>query len=110
MLIPPNLSSLLSSNEVPQPHEIPFLEAEVAVLTDQISLLQSKLRSLEDLLQNYNATFSVVRRIPLEILGEIFAFVVPCVKSQADKRNLSNLGLVSRRDLCCLGGRRPLCA
>ncbi|KAF6745454.1 hypothetical protein DFP72DRAFT_778886, partial [Ephemerocybe angulata] len=65
-------------------------------LSKRISKLQSQLDALEGQRQRHQAILSPVRRIPMEILGEIFALVLPDVLYSGDRRMLRNLGLVCK--------------
>ncbi|KAF8211000.1 hypothetical protein K438DRAFT_1530063, partial [Mycena galopus ATCC 62051] len=83
----------LNSNELPEDSDSTFIrsvisktDAYLASLDDEISKLQEKLRQLEDeraSLANYRtrnaAILSPIRRMPPEVLGEIFLWTLPAI-------------------------------
>ncbi|KAJ6471862.1 hypothetical protein C8R45DRAFT_874684 [Mycena sanguinolenta] len=85
---------LLSTNEPPDDSDFEFIhsvisEADVrlACLNDEISNLQDKLKQLQDereSLSNYltrnKAILSPLRRMPPELLGEIFSWTLPSMR------------------------------
>ncbi|KAJ7239597.1 hypothetical protein B0H12DRAFT_1056600, partial [Mycena haematopus] len=83
--------ALLNSNEVPLDSEVPIIKAAIAkvdaslaCIDEEIMQLQSRLKQLEaerDRLSSYrtqsSAILSPLRRMPPEILGEIFSWTIP---------------------------------
>ncbi|KAF6748502.1 hypothetical protein DFP72DRAFT_796167, partial [Ephemerocybe angulata] len=49
------------------------IQREVDTVTGRISFLRAELEGLEDRLRRHRAALSPVRRVPLEILAEIFS-------------------------------------
>ncbi|KAJ7210216.1 hypothetical protein B0H12DRAFT_958752, partial [Mycena haematopus] len=86
----------LNSNEVPLDSEIPTIrsgiskiDASLACIHDEIVQLQSRLKQLEaerERLASYRAQscaiLSPLRRMPPEILGEIFLWTIPALPDQ----------------------------
>ncbi|KAJ7239603.1 hypothetical protein B0H12DRAFT_1135995 [Mycena haematopus] len=83
--------ALLNSNEVPQDSEVPMInsaiskiDASLACIDVELVQLHSRLKQLEaerDRLSSYRtqscAILSSLRRMPPEILGEIFLWTIP---------------------------------
>ncbi|KAJ7231037.1 hypothetical protein B0H12DRAFT_1192759, partial [Mycena haematopus] len=83
--------ALLNSNEVPLDSDVPIIEsgiskidASLACIDDEIVQLHLRLKKLEadrDRLSSYRvqscAILSPLRRIPSEIMGEIFSWTIP---------------------------------
>ncbi|KAF7345454.1 ABC protein [Mycena venus] len=92
--------ALFTTNEPPEPSEIPFIQsviskadARIACLDDEISRIQEKLKKLEEeraSLSSYRmrnrSILSPLRRMPPEVLGEIFWWTLPSLASQLDRR------------------------
>ncbi|KAJ6580786.1 hypothetical protein B0H19DRAFT_894069, partial [Mycena capillaripes] len=86
------------TNEPPDSSEIALVlsaisktDAPLACLDNEISKLQEKLKQLEDertLLSSYRtqntAILSPLRRLPPEVLGEIFSWTMPSVNDALD--------------------------
>ncbi|KAJ2926633.1 hypothetical protein H1R20_g10463, partial [Candolleomyces eurysporus] len=81
---------LSTSNAVPDPLEAEAAQSEL----DKIQLLLRKLEKQQQLLRT---VLSPLRRIPLEVLGEIFSFTLPVIQDEDFQRALINLCLVCRR-------------
>jgi hypothetical protein len=71
------LAQLLFSNEAPNVREVEDVKTEMTVLSDKISHLRSQLEELEGNFNRYKAILSPIRKIPLELLGEIFEMALP---------------------------------
>ncbi|TEB33349.1 hypothetical protein FA13DRAFT_148401 [Coprinellus micaceus] len=71
-----DLSHSLCSNEPPSPSEIPALRAAFADLLVQQLELQLRLDEIEEKVRQHAAVLSPVRRVPLEILSDIFTLAV----------------------------------
>jgi hypothetical protein len=67
MPLSPDLAHLFSTNTAPISVEAQHIQNEINTLAETIDRLQAQL-------QTYRALLSPVRRIPPEILGEIFIF------------------------------------
>jgi hypothetical protein len=68
------INHLFTNNTPPLPPEAKYIQNEIDSLAQAIGKLQLQLNKLQSRMQNYRALLSPSRRIPLEILGEIFAF------------------------------------
>ncbi|KAJ2914153.1 hypothetical protein MD484_g6250, partial [Candolleomyces efflorescens] len=91
------LSYFLSNNVVPNQCEAASIQIEMDYLAAHISRLRSKLTKLEKQFWSYSIMLSPVRRVPAEILGEIFTFVIPDDVLEEQKRcQLVDLQLVCR--------------
>ncbi|KAJ7902473.1 hypothetical protein B0H13DRAFT_2513259 [Mycena leptocephala] len=91
--------TLLNSNEPPEDAELPFIssvisntDAPLAFLDEEISKLQDQLERLEKdraSLLSYRtrhcAILSPLRRMPLEVLGEIFSWTLPSLSDAMDQ-------------------------
>ncbi|KAF5310368.1 hypothetical protein D9611_012065 [Ephemerocybe angulata] len=86
----------LNSNNVPSSSQAASVQQTIDGLSKRISKLQSQLDALEGQRQRHRAILSPVRRMPMEILGEIFALVLPDVLYPDDRRMLRHLGLVCK--------------
>ncbi|KAJ7145785.1 hypothetical protein C8R44DRAFT_2061 [Mycena epipterygia] len=85
------LAHLLQSNDAPRPNQSPLVkeilrtkEAELATLAAEISKLQLALQTLQsthaDLaseINQYRSVLAPIRRLPPEIVGEVFLYFVP---------------------------------
>ncbi|KAF7342616.1 F-box domain-containing protein [Mycena sanguinolenta] len=92
---------LSTTNEPPQASELAFIRpiidkasARLASLDEEISRLQSRLQKLEDAraaLSEYHAKTTVIlspmRRIPPEIIGEIFSCTLPTIRDALSVEN-----------------------
>ncbi|KAJ7483481.1 hypothetical protein FB451DRAFT_1028928, partial [Mycena latifolia] len=91
---------LLTTNAVPQGTELPFIQvvvsktdARLADVEKEISRLRDRLQQLEDeraslsryQAQNY-AVISPLRRMPPEVLGEIFSWTLPDFRHTLGRR------------------------
>ncbi|KAF6750748.1 hypothetical protein DFP72DRAFT_778175, partial [Ephemerocybe angulata] len=52
---------------------------------------------VEEELKGYRSILSPIRRLPLEILGEIFKYNFPTFLNSFDRKRLRNLGRVCQR-------------
>ncbi|KAF8211014.1 hypothetical protein K438DRAFT_1569429, partial [Mycena galopus ATCC 62051] len=85
--------TLLNSNEPPDDSEVPLvhsaiskIDARLARIDDEISAFQQKLGQLKDARASLfshrtwnNAILSPLRRMPPEVLGEIFMWTLPSI-------------------------------
>ncbi|KAF6748510.1 hypothetical protein DFP72DRAFT_789177, partial [Ephemerocybe angulata] len=76
------------------------LRNEVEKITSRISVLRAELEGLENRLRQHHSALSPVRRVPPEILAEIFSALVMGVQGSEGRDGLLDLGLV------CKGWRR----
>jgi hypothetical protein len=101
MAQPRDLSHLFSSNAVPEPGEESFVKLNIENLLGKISEVQqleedlliqisqarAQLQALKDDLRQYQRVVSSIRRMPAEILGEIFKLSPPsptmCVQGRS---------------------------
>ncbi|KAJ7145778.1 hypothetical protein C8R44DRAFT_655707 [Mycena epipterygia] len=86
-----SLAHLLQSNDAPRPNQSPLVkkilrtkEAELATLAAEISKLQFALETLQSThthlaseINQYNSILAPIRRLPPEIVGEVFLYFVP---------------------------------
>ncbi|KAJ7468683.1 hypothetical protein FB451DRAFT_1256985 [Mycena latifolia] len=110
---PEALAPLLQSNDAPQPMEKALVqeilrrkEVELSALDVEISVLQSKLQTLQsshaDLASQMNLCQSIlspIRRLPPEIIGEIFLHLVPSLPPDGRHRRVEvpwKLGQICR--------------
>ena len=68
------IDHLFANNTPPLPPEAQHIQNEIDGLTEAIAKLQVQLSKLQRRRQNYRVLLSPLRRIPPELLGEIFAF------------------------------------
>ena len=68
------IDRLFANNAPPLLFETRYIQNEIDSLTKAIDRLQSQVNKLQSQRQNYRVLLSPLRRIPPEILGEIFAF------------------------------------
>ncbi|KAF6745455.1 hypothetical protein DFP72DRAFT_974188 [Ephemerocybe angulata] len=87
---------LLNSNYVPNSSQAVSVQQTIDGLSKTISKLQSQLGALEGERQQLRAVLSPVRRMPMEILGEIFALVLPDVLDPDGREMLRDLGRVCK--------------
>lgn len=62
--------------DAPHP-EIPALDAEIARVSEQLKQLQSKRNGYDQYLATHRSLLSPIRRLPLEILHNIFYYTLP---------------------------------
>ncbi|KAJ2911687.1 hypothetical protein MD484_g8728, partial [Candolleomyces efflorescens] len=90
------LLHFLSNNCPPGPIENGTLRAEVERLKIKIATLRKQLGECEELLGKHEIVLSSTRRIPLDVLGLIFSFVLPDCSSEAQWKELTNYSLVCK--------------
>lgn len=93
------LSRILSTNVPPNALETATLQKGVDDLTGRISHLHSQLQELNRLegqLRQYRSALSPIRRIPPEILAEVFRYVLPTVEDKVAETKVVDLGLVCK--------------
>ncbi|KAF5337210.1 hypothetical protein D9611_002875 [Ephemerocybe angulata] len=98
------LIHLLDTNTVPSNVEAASIEQsiakydiEIATCEIEIAKLRSQLDALVEQRRRHNAVLSPLRRMPLELLGEIFAMVPLYILDQRGRQDVINLGLVCKR-------------
>lgn len=72
----PGLSRLLSNSDPPQPAEAALIENVVQLMDETIEGLEAQLAKVKGERQQYRALLSPLRRMPVEVLGEIFSYAV----------------------------------
>ncbi|KAJ2914140.1 hypothetical protein MD484_g6260, partial [Candolleomyces efflorescens] len=92
----PRLHPFLFSNVAPNTHEATYFQLKVDDLTSQISELRSQLTKLEDQLMSYRAVLSPIRRMPAEVLGQIFTLSLPDLLQYGARGRLLDLQLVCK--------------
>ncbi|KAF5334296.1 hypothetical protein D9611_014159 [Ephemerocybe angulata] len=90
------LSRILWSNDVPIPIEATSIRSEVETITSRISVLRAELEGLENRLRQHHAALSPVRRVPPEIIAQIFSILVVGVLDSGGRDGLLDLGLVCK--------------
>ncbi|KAF5310319.1 hypothetical protein D9611_012074 [Ephemerocybe angulata] len=91
-----DVSHLLDTNEVPTKIEVATVQNALDSLTGRISTLRSQLERLEEQHRRHRAILSPVRRIPLEVLAEIFSLVSEPIQFEYDRETTIDLGLVCK--------------
>ncbi|KAF5318986.1 hypothetical protein D9611_012661 [Ephemerocybe angulata] len=97
-----DISHLFLTNEIPTPQEEAAIRQDIEDLGGKISLLRTELAALEAQLQQRQHTLSSVRKLPLEVIGEIFGslFVYPegttDIMDRDEREELLVLGLVCK--------------
>ena len=82
---PEHLAHIFASNIPPQPLEIPSIEHAIEETLKAIDELQQRLQKLQHHRQGYRTLLSAVRRIPLEVLGEIFSFFLAIIRRRKER-------------------------
>ncbi|TEB40075.1 hypothetical protein FA13DRAFT_51351 [Coprinellus micaceus] len=94
-----HLSRILSTNAPPNALETSSLETRMNDLNTKVTQLRSQLQELEKLegqLCQYRGALSPIRRIPPEVLREIFRYVLPSVEDAGSEGVVVELGLVCK--------------
>ncbi|RXW17808.1 hypothetical protein EST38_g8049 [Candolleomyces aberdarensis] len=90
------ISHLFNKNDPPDPAELVVARAGFDFLTARMAELRLQFRELEHQLDHHKNILSPWRRIPFEMLGEIFAHVIPSTLDKAGRKELIDLCLVCR--------------
>ncbi|KAF5309594.1 hypothetical protein D9611_013964 [Ephemerocybe angulata] len=102
-------SDMLSDSYfVPPPLEVATMRQQIPPMMTEISELRSRLKELEGRFSRYRSATSPLRRVPPEILGEIFHIAMgPAAINFETKRNLTAILLVCKkwRDAAYLTGK-----
>ncbi|KAF6759704.1 hypothetical protein DFP72DRAFT_843848 [Ephemerocybe angulata] len=94
------LIRLLSENSPPTPLQASELRERISELDARLAVLDVLASDIERDRAQYNAILSPIRRIPLEVIGEIIATAVPTtLKDHHSRQRLIELCTVSR-DWC----------
>ncbi|KAF6745479.1 hypothetical protein DFP72DRAFT_1176262 [Ephemerocybe angulata] len=90
------LIHVLSSNDAPDAAEVQALKEEKIALKSIARKLRLQLEEIEARLNKCEGALSAIRRVPNEIMGEIFAFSLetPSPLNKAGREELVNFGLV----------------
>lgn len=91
-----DLLRLVYSNELPNPGESVVIKQQLDDLESQIAGLEAQLEDLKEQKRVRRAVLSVTRRIPAEILGEIFLLLTPHILDSHSRNALLDVGLVCR--------------
>ncbi|KAF6761798.1 hypothetical protein DFP72DRAFT_1151860 [Ephemerocybe angulata] len=91
-----NISRLLQSNDVPTPVEAGRVYDDIDDLETEANALRLQLDALEGRLQQRRSIVSSVRRMPAEVLGEIFQLALSSNAFGWRKRCLENFMLVCK--------------
>lgn len=103
--IPPSYHSLTTTNAVPTSHEatvvqqqVEDLERQHRQLSELLAHTQSRIQEVTNQLGLLKPVLSSIRRLPLEILGEIFLRVIPTSKMRPSsyQKALTKLTLVCK--------------
>lgn len=103
--VPLSYPFLTTTNAVPLPHEatlvrerVEDLECQHSQLSELLTLTQSQLRDVASQIKSLKSILSAVRKLPLEVLGEIFLRVTPTSKTRPSsyQKALVKLPLVCR--------------
>ncbi|KAF5310334.1 hypothetical protein D9611_012077 [Ephemerocybe angulata] len=93
-----NLAHLLNTNAVPNKLEAASVQQEIDGLASKIA--KAKSQHDRDVLEKqrkcYRAVLSPVRRMPCELLGEIFLLAVPLILHEDNRCAVLNLGRVCK--------------
>ncbi|KAF6745513.1 hypothetical protein DFP72DRAFT_1051391 [Ephemerocybe angulata] len=102
-----NFDRFRSSTADPLDHEILLAQGVLKDIEQRRNLLLDQLARLDDKRLTVQGVLSAVRRIPLEILGDIFTEVLPFVLNHEARNELLNLVLVCKRwrEACLLTKR-----
>lgn len=92
-----DISTILSTNNVPTETQLATLELHKSNIAYEQSLLRSKLQALETKMEQYRGATSPIRRLPLELIGEILYYASPSPISESNLVDLENLCLVCKR-------------
>jgi hypothetical protein len=92
----PGLHRFLCTNAAPNGYESTFFQLEIDSITSQISQLHKRLSELENQLRVYRGVLSPVRRMPAEVLGEIFVCFLPDMLQAGARNDLVNIQLVCK--------------
>ncbi|KAJ2932333.1 hypothetical protein H1R20_g4758, partial [Candolleomyces eurysporus] len=76
--------------------EAASVQSGIGMLTMKISTLKEHLQELEEDLRMHRAVLSSVRKMPIDILGEIFHYVLPYVLDDKGRQQLIDLCLVCK--------------
>ncbi|KAF5311184.1 hypothetical protein D9611_012998 [Ephemerocybe angulata] len=94
MAFPPLLVSLLTSNDIPTHLDALHLVEVAHTLSGQIEDLMKIISVLQAEKEKCRIVLSPVRRIPQELLSEIFSFTLPYTLAEDDREMMTNLSAV----------------
>ncbi|KAJ2929593.1 hypothetical protein H1R20_g7520, partial [Candolleomyces eurysporus] len=77
MVRPREFGHLFSTNTIPNIVEAASVQSGIGMLNMKISTLRKHLQELEEDLRMHRAVLSSVRRMPIDVLGEIFRYALP---------------------------------
>ncbi|RXW24067.1 hypothetical protein EST38_g1757 [Candolleomyces aberdarensis] len=90
------LSHLLNTNAVPERFEVASIQLGIHFVQNTLSQLQRQTRELEGQLRQFHSVLSPARRLPVEILGEIFSSAISHPLDETERKRLVNFALVCR--------------
>lgn len=90
------LLSLIASDTLPNASETELLQYEMAMMNIELASLRTRAEEVEKLLVQCQAAAAPIRRVPLEILGEVFAFALPKFMDWEGRVMLVNYALVCK--------------
>ncbi|KAJ2914697.1 hypothetical protein MD484_g5695, partial [Candolleomyces efflorescens] len=93
---PNNFAHLFTSNAVPHPLETASIQQVIDDYEAELTKLKSQLRAIRDKVRAHRALLSPVRRMPPEVLGEIFQLTIENCLEEDRKRSTTDLVLVCR--------------
>ncbi|KAF6745480.1 hypothetical protein DFP72DRAFT_925843 [Ephemerocybe angulata] len=93
------LLRVLLSNDVPDTAEVGALKKENVELKREARKLRMALGEIEARIDQRNGALSAIRRVPLEVLGQIFTFTLgaPTPLDEGVREELLNLGRVCQK-------------
>ncbi|KAF6745000.1 hypothetical protein DFP72DRAFT_1077900 [Ephemerocybe angulata] len=94
MLPQPSLQALLDSNIAPSPSEAVLIEEALTRLIEEVNTRRTRLRAVEHEIHRHQAVLSPVRRLPPELVGEVFLLLTPTAPNHEERDKLLELTTV----------------
>ncbi|KAF6751222.1 hypothetical protein DFP72DRAFT_1138318 [Ephemerocybe angulata] len=92
-----DIPTLLTSNNLPTQLQSSAVQQVLDATSARIEVLQLEVAALEEDARRHRAILSPVRRMPLELLGEIFVFANPPTLNELARRDFVNHELVCKQ-------------
>jgi hypothetical protein len=89
-------SHLLDTNAVPDHHEMASIQLGIDCVQNALAQLERQAQELQGQLQQFRSILSPVRKLPVEIIGEIFSFAISSPLDSTGREHLVNFALVCR--------------
>ncbi|KAF5320332.1 hypothetical protein D9611_011327 [Ephemerocybe angulata] len=89
--------SMLESNSTPSQVQLASITSRLQVVSLRIAQLESRVQALDFQRRLIQGILSPIRRVPIEVLGEIFKMVVPYILGPVDRGMVGNMGRVCQR-------------